>query len=174
MRNMQTSFHQWALSTAAMSMRFLLAVIVSYVLASSLQSILTLNTLRLAGAELPFSLWLQTWRHDIYGLAFGGKYVSYAALIFVGLLVAFPAAALVNRYLGRYLDLSRRWIFFLAGACALGVILLAARAQFYDLVLFSGTRGWVGFCSQVLAGGIGGFFYATLTRQSVGCQRGSN
>ena len=137
---------------------FGLAVLVTYTLASALQTVSVLQSLKSAGAEMALRThWQAVW-HDLYGLAFGGKYVSLLQTITIGFALALPVATLVNKYL----PLPRCLIFALAGATAMATILLAVKHQFYNLILFAGTRGGIGFGLQLLAGAFGGWVFAIL------------
>lgn len=137
---------------------FLVAVTVTYVLAAISQTALVLQALETAGASFPLTVWLQTMLRDLYGLAFGGKYVSYYQTIVIGLGIALPTAALSLKWL----PLPRSLVYAVAGATAMATILFVVERNFYNLTLFAGTRGWPGFCTQLLAGALGGWIFALL------------
>ena len=140
-------------------MGFLAAVIAAYITASLLQSFFVLNALEAAGANFSLKLWVHTLWHDLYGLAFGGKYVSYGKTIVMGFAIALPVAALCHKFI----PLPRALIYSLAGATAMATILTLVKINFYDLTLFAGTRGSAGFSAQLIAGALGGFAFAAFS-----------
>ncbi len=81
----------------------------------------------------------------------------YFVVILVALLLGFLIATLVKRLLP---GLSR-FAFPVAGAAAIGVTLGLMYLQF-QTVPISGARSALGFLSQVLAGGVGGWIFAKL------------
>jgi hypothetical protein len=83
----------------------------------------------------------------------------YFVIILVALLLGFLIAGLVKRFLP---GLSR-FAFPIAGAAAIGATLGLMYIQF-QTVPISGARSTLGFLSQMLAGGVGGWIFATFTR----------
>jgi len=83
---------------------------------------------------------------------------AYLIVIIVALLLGFLIATLVKRFLP---SLSR-YAFPIAGAAAIGATLGLMYMQF-QTVPISGARSTLGFLSQVLAGGIGGWIFARMT-----------
>ena len=81
----------------------------------------------------------------------------YYVIIVVALLLGFGIAALVKRFLP---GLSRI-AYPVAGAAALAMVLGLMYLQFQTIPI-SGARSTLGFASQVIAGGIGGWIFATL------------
>ena len=82
----------------------------------------------------------------------------YLVIISVALLLGFLVASVVKRFLP---GLSR-YAFPVAGGAAMGVALGLMYLQF-QTVPISGARSAMGFLSQVLAGGVGGWIFARIT-----------
>ena len=142
---------------------YMVAVLIAYCFASLFQSLHTLFVLENAGAKIPWQGWLQVLWQDFNHLAFGGKYVSYGVLMMVGLAFAFMGAALV-----RWLTHLPVWLLYpLAGATAMATQLYFTNANFWDLTLFPGTRGSIGFSLQLLSGAIGGFVFCRLLKPKI-------
>lgn len=83
----------------------------------------------------------------------------YFIIILVALWLGFLIAMLVKRLLP---SLSR-YAFPIAGAAAIGTTLGLMYLQFQTIPI-SGARSTIGFASQVLAGGIGGWVFARFVR----------
>lgn len=81
----------------------------------------------------------------------------YYAVIVIALLLGFGIAALVKRFLPSLASIA----YPVAGAAALGMVLGLMYMQFQTIPI-SGARGPFGFASQVIAGGIGGWIFASL------------
>ena len=137
---------------------YILAVVITCVLASLFQTWFVLVALEDLGAQLSLDIWFHTGLHDLYGLSFGGKYVSYGQAILIGFAIALPTAALCHKLV----PLPRALIYSLAGATAIAAILFIVKLNFYGLVLFAGTRGIAGFSAQVAAGALGGLVFSSL------------
>ena len=137
---------------------FVVTVVVTYVVACLFQSWFAIQALKAVGAEFTFNAWLRTIGHDLYGLAFNGKYISYSQMIAIGFLIALPTAALCNKLL----PLPPALIYSVAGATAMATILYNVQEFFFDLVLFSGTRGLAGWSAQLVAGALGGLVFSYL------------
>ncbi|MFN2100116.1 hypothetical protein [Altererythrobacter sp. MF3-039] len=91
----------------------------------------------------------------------------YLVIIAVALLLGFLIATLVKRFLP---GLSR-FAFPVAGAAAIGAT-LGLMFIMFQTVPISGARSAMGFLSQVLAGGVGGWIFAKLI--GVGKSSGAN
>lgn len=81
----------------------------------------------------------------------------YLVIILIALLLGFSIATLVKRLLPGLSQVA----FPIAGAAAIGVTLGLMYVQF-QTVPISGARSTLGFLSQVLAGGIGGWIFAKI------------
>ncbi|MXO91957.1 hypothetical protein [Pontixanthobacter aquaemixtae] len=81
----------------------------------------------------------------------------YLVIILVALLLGFLIAALVKRLLPRL----SRYAFPVAGAAAIGAT-LGLMYIVFQTVPISGARSAMGFLSQVIAGGIGGWIFARM------------
>ena len=147
---------------------FLLSALVTYTLASVFQSLFVLQALEAAGAQFSLSVWFYVLVHDLYGLAFGGKYVSYGQIILIGLFIALVVAALCLRWI----PLPRVLIYSMAGATAMATILYLVELNFYGLTLFAGVRGKLGVSAQLVAGALGGLTFSTVISLKYLSQRG--
>ena len=81
----------------------------------------------------------------------------YYVIIVVALLLGFGIAALVKRFLPSLSGVA----YPVAGAAALAMVLGLMYLQFQTIPI-SGARSTLGFASQVIAGGIGGWIFAGL------------
>ena len=81
----------------------------------------------------------------------------YYAIIVIALLLGFGIAAGVKRLLPGLSGIA----YPVAGAAALGMVLGLMYVQFQTIPI-SGARSTLGFASQVIAGGIGGWIFARL------------
>lgn len=84
----------------------------------------------------------------------------YIVFIGIALLVAFLAGAGVFR-LARF---GRPVVYIVAGAVAMAVMLVLMKNAFFGVQLIAGARDTVGFISQIIAGGFGGWVFARLTQ----------
>lgn len=89
-------------------------------------------------------------------------YLGKPLLLFVGM--AFAIAFLVGGLLHRFVKFGRPVIFAVAGAVAIFVMLFAMKAQFFDVHIIAGARDSLGIGMQMLAGAIGGWVFARLSR----------
>lgn len=133
---------------------FLVAVIVLTVLAVIAQSVFVMFGLVDVGARWEFGPVLSMIMADLMGLG-----PVYGPLIGVGLLIAFVAAAVLNRLIGGM----RTLIFACAGAVCIGVMLVLMQEVFFGVQLIAGARSLPGFVVQVLAGLVGGYVFARMT-----------
>jgi len=85
----------------------------------------------------------------------------YLVIILVALLLGFGIAALVKRFLPSLAGVA----YPIAGAVALGMVLGLMYVQF-QTVPISGARSGLGFASQIVAGGIGGWIFARVLGDS--------
>ena len=142
---------------------FIVSVSINYIAACISQSVFVLNALGGAGANIPVRTWATTIWHDLYGLAVNGIF-SFLLVITVGLLIALPSAAMIHRFL----NLPKKILYPLAGATSMATILYIANGGldlFYDLTMFAGSRGYMGFLCQLLAGALGGLTFEFLSRR---------
>ena len=90
--------------------------------------------------------------------------VSNMWLYFVVILIALLLGFLIAMALKRLLPGLSRYAFPIAGAVAIGATLGLMYLQF-QTVPISGARSGLGFASQVLAGGIGGWVFARIMQR---------
>lgn len=114
------------------------------------------NLARLAGmgVSVPVSDRLAVTAHDLVSMG-----PLYGALIGVALVIAFPVTGLLMRWFSG----KRTLLYVLAGAAALAVLLFAMNHAF-GITLIAAARSPAGFLSQVIAGAVGGWLFAYLTR----------
>ena len=90
--------------------------------------------------------------------------VSNMWLYFVVILIALLLGFLIAMALKRLLPGLSRYAFPIAGAVAIGATLGLMYLQF-QTVPISGARSGLGFASQVLAGGIGGWVFSRILQK---------
>lgn len=133
---------------------FVAAVMVLTVLAVMFQTGFVLSALADVGAQLSLGAIVSMIIDDLIG--FGPL---YGALIAIGLLAAFPVAALVHRIT----KLSRALVFAGAGLVCMLVMLVAMEQVFFGVQLVAGARTLPGLVSQLVAGAVGGWTFVRLT-----------
>ncbi|MBX3504196.1 MAG: hypothetical protein KF895_01870 [Parvibaculum sp.] len=136
---------------------FLAAVVVTTILGAAFHTQFVIGRLSDLGIAVSFSDRLSTTLHDIGGMA-----PMFGMVIAIGFLVAFLAGALVYRFAGA----RRELIYVVAGAVAIAVA-LSAMAMVYSITPIAGARSWAGFAAQMLAGALGGYAFAMLSRARV-------
>ena len=87
---------------------------------------------------------------------FGSLFIIFVS---IALLVAFAMAS----WFARKSPNLRKWIFVVAGAVALLVMLLGMKKAFFDTQLVAGARDGLGVVLQMLAGAIGGYVFHRLS-----------
>ena len=92
--------------------------------------------------------------HDIVGM-----FSTYAPIIALAFVLAFPIAAHVSRRLNRL----RTFGYTLAGAAAIVCALLVMK-QMLDISGVAGARTALGIAAQGLAGALGGWLFALTSR----------
>jgi hypothetical protein len=137
---------------------YLAASAATFAAASFAHTQMVLNELAAMGAPVDAGLRFTTAVSDMIGLlASGSPPGIFAIIIAVGMLVAFPVAALVT-YLAPHL----RWfVFMVAGAVAMFVIFTALKSALGTVGLF-GARGTLGLALQMGAGALGGLVFTLL------------
>ena len=147
----------YAYNTTQMVIGFLASIVVTYCLAVISQSLLVLREIANMGGELSLLMGLKFVLGDLYGLLTFGYPMPFGLMISIGLLVAFPTAALFRKLI----RLPVMLIYPLAGVAAIVTILFIVQINyFHNLTFFAGTRGPLGYTSQLLAGGLGGVVFA--------------
>ena len=142
---------------------FGVAVAVSAVLASLSATYFALRALLDLEVRIGFGDRLSAYGHDILGRA-----PLLSAIVALGYLIAFPAAALVARWLTQL----RTWIFIGTGATAILVALFSMEALL-TMMPIAGARQWPGLTAQGLSGAVGGLLFAKLSRRSAARTDGS-
>ena len=143
---------------------WLLAVAVTAVSGSLIQSHLNLLNLMQMGSYATWQDWQRTVIHDL-----GAFMPFYAALVGAAFLVAFPVA----------LRLSRRWpagrssLFVLAGALGLAATFFIADVVAPIPTLIAGTRSMLGYCAMIASGMLGALVFEQLLGRSITQRRRS-
>lgn len=86
----------------------------------------------------------------------------YGAFIAIAFLIAFLAGGIVF-HLAKF---GRPFVYVVAGAVAMLIMLFAMKQVFFDTHLIAGARDALGISLQMLAGAIGGFVFARVSRQN--------
>lgn len=134
---------------------WLLAVAVTYIIATALVSQFNLASVEAFGLEVSAAQHLAAAWHDMTHMT-----GIYLPVIAIGFLLALPVAG----WLGRRLPDARMLLFALAGFAALLAIHALLYAVF-GIVPVAATRNLAGLLSQGLAGAVGGaVFYLSLER----------
>ena len=137
---------------------FVLAAVLTHVVASALVTQHTLARVVEMGLDVPLEVRLSSTVHDILGMS-----SSYLPLIAIGLAVAFGITALITRVAPGM----RTVLFTLAGAVALITVNVALEMAF-QIVPVAAARTAGGLLAQGGAGALGGFLFAVSTRSSKG------
>lgn len=135
---------------------FVVAVLLTYVLASVTATQVVLSTVATMGVAVSPGDRFAASLHDLLGLA-----SSYLPLIAVALVLGLPVAAGLSRLLPR----QRALLYVLAGFVALVALHLIMKAVL-GVSGIAATRSLPGLLSQGGAGAIGGLCFHALTRRS--------
>ncbi|XOV80747.1 MAG: hypothetical protein ACFHVJ_07320 [Aestuariibacter sp.] len=139
-----------------LTIRFFMAVLVCFMLASIFHSQFVLIELLKLGVNIPVGDWISMTISDLLGLLPG-----YGGIITIALLLAFLIMQAIHKWLINLPD----WRYPMAGFLALTTALLAMQ-PLLGVTLIAGARTELGFFSQCLAGAIGGLFFMWLQRQA--------
>ena len=110
------------------------------------------------GADVGMGQRLSMTFYDIMHL--GSLYTPFIA---IALVIAFLAGGLLYRFMkfGRYI------IYLIAGAVAILIMLFLMKRAFFGVHIINGAKDALGISLQVLAGAIGGWVFAHLTRNLI-------
>lgn len=133
---------------------YLLAVLVSYTLASFFSTQSVVSSLSGLGVTLSWPERLRMGVQDLAGMS--GIFLPVIAAAFA---LALPVAA----WLSRRRPAWRKPLFALAGAAGLVAVHLSLKAAF-DIVPIAGARSALGLAAQALAGAAGAYSYAACRR----------
>ncbi len=143
------------------SVVFVLAVIATITLACIIGTQFVLAAHSEVGIAIPFTVRIANTWYDLINLGFLPSQAfrfSYGQMIFVGLLIAFIAAAGVSHFLPQF----RIIIFTVAGAVAI-LTQLGLSFFSFEVMLFAFARTPMGLAGQTLAGAVGGWLFAKYT-----------
>ncbi|MEP3655943.1 MAG: hypothetical protein ABJO36_13700 [Litorimonas sp.] len=107
------------------------------------------------GADVGFAERLSMTLYDLQHL--GSLYIIFVS---IALAIAFLVGGLVYRFA----KFGRPIVYCVAGAVAILVMLFAMKANFFDIHIIAGARDAFGISLQMLAGAIGGFVFARISR----------
>lgn len=138
-------------------LHFLLALVATAALCCLAASQFNLARLSDLGVSVPFSDRLAVTAHDLINMG-----PLYGSLIGAALVIAFPVTGLLVRWFSS----RRAFLYALAGAVAIAVMLVIMK-QAFGITLIAATRTASGFASQVVAGAVGGWLFAYLTKSRV-------
>lgn len=140
----------WAKRIAA----FIVAVAVTSTVGAAMHSQFVIANLAELGHAISLGQRLSWTGHDIVGM-----FATYAPIIAVSFLLAFPIAALISRNRARLRTIG----YTLAGAVAIICALLVMK-QLLELSGIAGARTAFGILCQAVAGAIGGWTFARIVR----------
>lgn len=129
-----------------------LAVVVTGVLGSIIQTQLNLAQIARLDQPVGLSARLQATMHDLVNFA-----PSYMVIVALGLLVALLVAAALSRKWPEW----RAWLFPLAGFVAVATA-LGLMSAMLPVTVIAAARSAIGFLLLCLAGALGGWLYAQL------------
>lgn len=139
-------------SKIKVSIAFLIAVIVTFILASIFHSQFVIYELTAIGIEVPFTTRIRSTLSDLIGLAPG-----YGPIILIGMLIGFSIIGLSRKRLNWPAVIA----YPIGGFVSIVAIHLLMYPIFY-ITLIAGARSNLGLAFQCLAGAIGGFMFARL------------
>ncbi len=135
----------------------LIAVAVTSISASIFSSQIIIANLANLGLNTPFAKRLSMTAYDLY---------HFAGLYSLFILLAFMIAFQVAGFISKKLDISRAFIFVGAGFIAIFVMLFLMQRVFFGVPIVGGAREGFGHILQLVAGGLGGWVFARLTRKN--------
>ncbi len=141
----------------AQIMGYLAAVLFAAAMGSIVQTQFNLAALTAMGVNVPVGTWLLTTGQDLVSFA-----PAYAIVVAVALLLAFPVAGILSRWLPHH----RRALFMLAGGSGVLAAILLMNTLL-PMTLIAATRYAAGTAALALAGAIGGWLHASMTARNV-------
>lgn len=135
---------------------FLVAVLVTYLIAAALATQHVLGALTEMGMNVDFGVWLNATLHDLVSMA-----PTYLPLIIVAFLVALPVVVLVCRGRSGWRRIGYTTGFFV-GILAMHLLMTAV----LDVTPVAATRFFGGLLQQGFAGAVGGYVFYLLGRSS--------
>jgi hypothetical protein len=145
------------------TLAFVAAGVVGYVLAIVFATTANLINLREVGAQIGSGDALRTYWFDLQGMLPRFELARYGSVMLIGFAIAFPVAALLRLGVLRGPAGIRRLaggLYPLAGAVAVGTGLTIMFYQYW-VTAVAGARGY-GFWAQCLAGAIAGWVFQRI------------
>jgi hypothetical protein len=114
------------------------------------------NLMWLSSMDMPvtISILFTSIAHDMVSMNGSGA-VPAAALVAVALLIAFAVARIALKWI----NISRRYAYAIAGGCALFAIVLLMPLAFYNLDIIAGARSAIGKVYLIATGALGGYYF---------------
>lgn len=139
-------------SKIKITLAFLIAVLITFILASVFHSQFVLNELTAINIVIPTTTRISTTFSDLVGLAPG-----YAPIILVGMLIGFVIVGLSRKWI----NWSVRVAYPVAGVLSIYAIHLLMYPIFH-ITLIAGARSTLGLVFQCVAGALGGWLFAKM------------
>jgi hypothetical protein len=137
------------------SVAFGLAVVATSVLGAIAHSQFIATAVSRLGHPVPIGDRISWASHDALGM-----FTTYAPIIVIAFVIAFFVAALVVRRLPHLRNLG----YALAGAIAI-VVALVVMKQLLDVTGIASARSTLGVVAQAIAGAVGGWVFAVVSRE---------
>ncbi|WP_339489644.1 hypothetical protein [Pseudomonas sp. EL_65y_Pfl2_R95] len=136
-------------------LQFVLAVLVTTLVGSILQTQYNLAQLQALGAPMPIDVRVETTCLDVLGFS-----PIFAILVLLGFAAALPVAAWLSKKIP-----SARWLLFaLAGGLAIFLGLTLANAALPMPTFIGANRSFVGTLGLMASGSVGALFFAIRCR----------
>lgn len=135
----------------------LVSVLITIFLGVTLQTQMVIAGLNNLGANIDLR---QTLAMSAYDLIYLSR--LYGLFICIALMISFLAGDLIYRFI----QFGRSMIYTIAGGTAMFVMLFSMKNAFFGVHLIAGASDTFGIMLQVIAGMIGGFVFARLSRKS--------
>ena len=137
---------------------WIVSTIITVILAVIMQTQNIISRLSNLGADIGLGERLLMTVYDIGHLG-----SLYGIFIAIALAIAFLASGGIFHFI----KFGRGLIYSLAGGAAILILLFAMKRAFFDVHIIAGARDSLGIILQILAGVIGGWVFAHLTRDLV-------
>ena len=131
----------------------IVSVTFTVILAVSIQTQRVIGGLEEIGASVPIGERIGMTAYDVMHLG-----SLFGIFVFIALFVAFLAAG----FLCRFIKLSPPFVYSVAGAVAVIIMLMIMKRAFFDVHIIAGARDGIGIALQALCGALGGYIFALL------------
>lgn len=141
----------------------LMSAIITGAIASIMSTYRVIQNLRNIGTPISDGTAASTALYDLQ---------HFAPLLTGFILLAFLVAFLLSGAVFKSVNFGRPIIYTAAGATAIFVMLYLMQKVFFGVPIVAGARDNLGLALQVLAGGLGGFIFALMTRLNTNIKKG--